>query len=117
MRLPIAKNRPNELNRRRATVLVAVLTIVSVLLLAAYHYSDFTMAEHQAAHPRKRSLHRRELLHHVRAVRVLLDHAKHPVQMAACRAKPVDHRLPIDFVHTDTLPHLGWGSTCKSPRT
>jgi type II secretory pathway component PulK len=41
---------------RRAVVLFAVLVVVSILALAAYHYSEMTMAEYKLADSHRRSI-------------------------------------------------------------
>jgi hypothetical protein len=49
--------RPRKtVKKRRAVVLFAVLIVVSVLALAAYHYSDMTMAEYRSVDSYRRSI-------------------------------------------------------------
>jgi type II secretory pathway component PulK len=50
------RNRRKTKKDRRAVVLFAVLIVVSVLALAAYHYSDMTMAEYRSVDSYRRSI-------------------------------------------------------------
>ncbi|MFL5241165.1 MAG: hypothetical protein ACJ8FY_03575 [Gemmataceae bacterium] len=52
--MPKLSNTRNR--KRRAMVLIAVLIVVSVLSLAAYHYSELTMAEHGSMDSYRRSI-------------------------------------------------------------
>src|SRR5260370_42241207 len=55
-RIAMIRNRRKTVKKRRAVVLFAVLIVVSVLALAAYHYSDMTMAEYRSVDSYRRSI-------------------------------------------------------------
>ena len=96
-------------SKRRACISSSTISVVRPDLHRRGDARLEVVAEHRAAGRLQRPLHRRQLLHHVDAVGVVLDHADDGVDVAAGAAQPVDQSLLVSFPHGARVPHLGRG--------
>src|SRR5882757_162871 len=65
-------------------------------------------AQHHPGRALQQALHRGKLLHHIRAVRVVLDDRNDPVDVPPGGLQPVHHGS-LMAIHTGIVPHPRWG--------